>query len=106
LLIAIVQTLVTAYSKNFREAQTWLGLIQLIPMIPSILLTILPFKPQLWAFAIPLLGQQLAFMRLLRGESVTWLQGGMCTVATLLSVVALFYVVKRIYASERLAISP
>jgi sodium transport system permease protein len=106
LLIAIVQTLVTAYSKNFREAQTWLGLIQLIPMIPSILLTILPFKPQLWTFAIPLLGQQLAFMRLLRGESVTWLQGGMCTVATLLSVVALFYVAKRIYASERLAISP
>jgi sodium transport system permease protein len=106
LLIAIVQTLVTAYSKNFREAQTWLGLLQLIPMIPSILLTILPFKPQLWAYAVPLLGQQLAFTRLLRGESVTLLQSSLCTSATLLSVVGLFYIVRRIYASERLAISP
>jgi len=101
-----VQTLVTAYSKNFREAQTWLGLLQLIPMIPSILLTILPFKPQLWAFAVPLLGQQLAFTRLLRGESVTLLQSSLCTSATLLTVVGLFYIVRRIYASERLAISP
>ena len=106
LLIAIVQTLVTAFSKNFREAQTWLGLIQFIPLIPSILLMILPFKPPLWAYAIPLLGQQLAFMRLLRGEPVTFLQGGLCTIATLASVIVLFYFAKRIYASERLAISP
>ncbi len=106
LLIAIVQTLVTSFSKNFREAQTWLGLIQLIPLIPSILLMILPFKPQLWEFAIPLVGQQLAFMRLLRGEPVTLLQNGLCTITTLLSVAVLFYFAKRIYASERLAISP
>lgn len=106
LLIALVQTMVTAYSKNFREAQTWLGLLQLIPMIPSIVLTILPFKPQLWAYAVPLVGQQLTFMRLLRGEPVTLLQNGLCTIATLISVVVLFYFAKRIYSSERLAISP
>ena len=68
LLISILQTLVTAFSKNFREAQTYLGLIQLVPMIPSLVLAILPFKPQSWAYAIPLLGQQLIFMRLLRAE--------------------------------------
>jgi len=106
LLISIVQTVVTANSKNFREAQTWLGLLQLVPSIPSIILAILPFKPSLWAYAIPLVGQQLTFMRLLRGEPVTWLQNGLCTVATLISVVLLFYFAKRIYASERLAISP
>ncbi len=106
LLISIVQTLVTAFSKNFREAQTYLGLIQLVPMIPSLVLTILPFKPQLWAFAIPLLGQQLAFMRLLRGEAVSTLQMSMCTFATLIFAAMLFYFAKRVYASERLAISP
>ncbi|HVY21919.1 MAG TPA: ABC transporter permease [Steroidobacteraceae bacterium] len=105
LLISIVQTLVTAFSKNFREAQTYLGLIQLVPMIPSLVLTILPFKPQLWAYAIPLLGQQLIFMRLLRAETISLVQSGLCTVTTLACVVGLYYFAKRIYASERLAIS-
>jgi len=106
LLISIIQTVVTAYSKNFREAQTWLGLLQLVPSIPSIVLAILPFKPLLWAYSIPLVGQQLIFMRLLRGEPVTWLQSGLCTISTLITVVLVFYFAKRIYASERLAISP
>ena len=106
MLIAIVQTMVTAYSRSFREAQTYLGLIQLVPMIPSLVFSILPFKPQLWMYAIPLLGQQFSFLRMLRGEPVTALQSGICTVATLASVMVLFYFAQRIYSSERLAISP
>src|SRR6185437_9035674 len=70
LLIAIVQILVTAFARSAREAQTHLALVQLIPIVPSVALSLMPVKFALWMYAVPLLGQQLIILRLLRGESV------------------------------------
>ena len=105
LLIAILQTLVAAMARSFREAQTHLGILQLIPIIPSALLAFLPFKQQLWMYAVPLLSQQLAILRLLRGEPVTWLQAALSIVTTLIAAAVAFHVARRLYGSERLAVS-
>jgi sodium transport system permease protein len=104
-LLSILQTLVAAFAKTFREAQTHLGLLQLLPMVPSILLVVAPFKTQLWMFAVPLLGQQLTIMRLMRGEIVSALQVAVCVACTLLAAGMAFAIAQRIYATERLAIS-
>ena len=103
--IALLQTLVAAFARSYREAQTHLGLLQLIPMIPSALLSFLPFKQQLWMFAVPLVSQQLTILRLLRGERITLLQGTLSVATTLLVVALVFHVARRIYDSERLAVS-
>jgi sodium transport system permease protein len=105
LLLAVLQTLVAAFAKSFREAQTYLSLMQLVPMVPSMLLVLMPFKQQLWMYAVPLLGQQLTIMRLLRGEPVTLPQSALCFAATLLAAWLLYQLARRSYDSERLAIS-
>jgi len=105
LLIALLQTLVAAFARSYREAQTHLGLLQIIPMIPSALLSFLPFKQQLWMYAVPLLSQQLAIMRLLRGERVSLPQGALSVATTLLVVLVVFQLARRIYEGERLAVS-
>jgi sodium transport system permease protein len=105
ILLSILQTLVAAYSKNFREAQTALGLLQLLPMIPSIALVIAPIKVVTWMYAVPLLGQQLTIMRMLRGEAVTPQQQLLCVVCTLAAAGLVWLVAKRVYGSERLAVS-
>ena len=105
LLAAILQMLVTAFARSFREAQTWLGLLQLVPAIPLIIVTVLQVKPQLWMYAIPLLGQELAAMQWLRGAQVTPLASMLCVASTLMTVALLFSIVSRIYESERLAIA-
>ena len=61
---------VAAFAKNFREAQTYLGILQILPLIPSMMLTLMPFKPQLWMYGVPLVGQQLVIAQLLRAEAV------------------------------------
>ncbi len=104
-LIAILQMLVTAYARTFREAQTWLGLLQLVPIIPMMLVMVLQLKPELWMYGIPLLGQELAAMQLLRGVSVTGTESGLCALSTLVAVALVFTIARRVYASERLAIS-
>lgn len=105
LLLCIGQILIAAFARSVREAQTYLGLAQLVPIIPSIVLSILPVKAKLWMFAVPLLGQQLSIMRLLRAEPVPLLALGLSAVATLLAALLVFLVTRRVYESERLAIS-
>ena len=105
LLVTILQTLVSAFAKSYREAQTLLGLLQLIPVIPSILLTVLPIKPQLWMYAVPLLGQQLAIMQLLRGESVQPSEMSVSLIVTAIAAVFAFLYTAKVYRAERLGVS-
>jgi sodium transport system permease protein len=105
MLIAVLQVLVTAFARSFREAQTWLGLLQLVPILPLLLITFLELKPQLWMYWVPLLGQEMAALQLLRGAYVSWVEAGACLLSTLTSVALAFSLVQRVYASERLAIA-
>lgn len=105
LLLCIGQILIAAFARSVREAQTYLGLAQLVPLIPSIVLSVLPVKAQLWMYAVPLLGQQLAIMRLLRAEPVPAIALALSALVTLLAAAALFALTRRIYNTERLAIA-
>ncbi|HEX4376497.1 MAG TPA: hypothetical protein VHZ99_05045, partial [Steroidobacteraceae bacterium] len=105
LLIVVSQMLLSAFAKTYREAQTYLGLLQLLPVIPSVLLSIMPIAPTLWLYALPLIGQQLAIMQILRGEPLQALALVLCTVTTLLALVAVFWSARRVYESERLAVN-
>jgi sodium transport system permease protein len=105
LLLTCLQTLVSAFAKSYREALTYLSLLMLIPVLPSLLLVVIPVKGQTWMYAVPLLGQQLGIMRLLRGEMPSALDITVCLLGSLLAAVIAFAVALRIYGSERLAVS-
>ena len=105
LLLCIGQILIAAFARSVREAQTYLGLAQLVPIIPSIILSVLPVKAKLWMYAVPLLGQQLSIMRLLRAEPVPLLAVALSAVVTLLAALLVFLVTRRVYESERLAVA-
>ena len=105
LLIVVAQILVTAFARSTREAQTYLGLLQLLPIIPSVVLSLLPIHSRLWMYAVPLLGQQLSIMQLLRGEALAPGPTVLSALATLLLAAAAFWAARRNYETERLAIS-
>jgi sodium transport system permease protein len=105
LLIAAAQILGAAFAKSVREAQTLLGLLQLLPTIPSILLSTLPLKLQLWMFAVPVLSQQLAIMQFLRGEELTAWSWTLSIATTLLLSMLVLWGAKHSYESERLAVA-
>jgi sodium transport system permease protein len=99
------QMLVAAFAMSYREAHTYVGLLQLLPLIASIALSVLPVTPPLWMYALPLIGQQLTMLRLLRGELVTVLPLALRTLATVITTLGAFLVAKRIYESERLGVN-
>jgi sodium transport system permease protein len=104
-LIASVQTLVAAFAKSYREAQTYVSLLMLVPIVPVLLLSFLPYKAQLWMYAVPLMGQQIVIARLVRGDPVTGAALLVCVIGTAVVAALACVVTARIYRSERLAIS-
>jgi sodium transport system permease protein len=104
-MLAALQTLVAAFAKSYREAQTYLGLLNLVPIIPTLLLTILPIKTQTWMYAVPLLGQQVTILRLMRGDPVADSALLLCFACTTVAALLAALVTAKIYHSERLAIS-
>lgn len=68
LLAAAAQLLIATFARSFKEAQTYLSLLMLVPMIPGMVMSIKPIHSALWMMPIPLLGQQVLLMDVLRGE--------------------------------------
>jgi sodium transport system permease protein len=98
-------TFIASGAKSVKEAQSFLSVLMLVPMLPSILLLIHPVKNQLWMFAVPFLSQNQMIVKVVRGEAIAsaeWLVylGAGFGIAALL-----WYAAVRRYRQERLAIS-
>jgi sodium transport system permease protein len=63
-------TMLAAFAKSYREAQSYVGLMVLVPMIPSLIFMSNPIKPDTMLMAIPLFSQNLLIGEIVRGESV------------------------------------
>jgi sodium transport system permease protein len=105
LLMAALQTLVAAFSKSYREAQTYLGILMIVPALPSVLLSVMPVKTVPWMYAVPLLSQQVGVTELLMGGSMTAAQVVTCLLCGFAIAALVLAITARVYGSERLAIS-
>jgi len=102
---AVLETLVAAFAKSYREAQTYLGFLMIVPIIPSALMAVLPVKAAHWMYAVPLLGQQLGISDLLGGKAVAGSDIGLALVCGFAAAAVLGVITAWVYRSERLAIS-
>lgn len=69
-LASTLQMIVATSSKSYKEAQTQVSLLMMLPMIPGMIQAFVPFKPAAWMFTLPTLGEQILTTRLLRGDSI------------------------------------
>jgi len=69
-LAAAMLTTLAALAKSLREAQSYMGLVFLIPMIPSLIFMVNPMKPETWMMTVPMFSQNLLIGEFVRGESV------------------------------------
>ena len=92
-LAAALLTMLATFAKSFREAQSYMGLVIMIPMIPSILFMANPVKPETWMMSIPMFSQNLLIGEFVRGEVVPnlWLAmslGGTLAIGLVLAAFA------------------
>lgn len=102
---AALQVSMAAFSKSFREAQTYITYLMILPAIPAMLNMINPINPEPWMYAVPFIGQQFLIDQTLRGDPLNMLHIGLSVGISfaLAALIGLF--AARLYHRESLAIS-
>jgi sodium transport system permease protein len=98
-------TLISASVKSVKEAQSYMSILMLAPMVPTIILMVNPVKNQLWMFTVPFLAQNQMIMKVLRQEVSSALEWATYFGAGLGLGLLLWLVAARLYHREKLAIS-
>lgn len=98
-------TLLAATTKSMKEAQSYMALLMLLPMLPTLVLMVSPVKNQLWMSAVPLLAQNQLILKVVRGEVVSGAEWAITLGAGVLLAGLVWLIAARLYHREQLAIS-
>ena len=99
---AALMTIVAAFTRSYREAQTYVGLVLLVPTLPLIFASTLGLRPTAWLMMVPSLSQHFLVTGLLRAEPVSALYAALSVSVSLLLGVAAAYAAGRLYHREAL----
>lgn len=105
LLGSAVLTALSATAKSYKEAQSYMTLLMLVPMLPSIILMVSPVKTQLWMLAVPFLSQNQLITKIARAETIDPLQWAVALAAAFAVALVVWFIAARMYHREQLAIS-
>ena len=100
-----LQMIIATFTRNFKEAQAYLGILPLIPALPGMFLMFVPVKPTLWMMLIPTFGQQLLVVQFMRGEAVSALNVVVSAAVTIALGLLLTLAAIKLYQREQIVIN-
>jgi len=95
-----LMTVVASFTRSYREAQTWLGFVLMLPTLPLVFLGLTSLKPTAALMAVPSLSQHFLITSLLRNDPVLPLHVVISAAASLALGIALAWVAGRLYRRE------
>jgi sodium transport system permease protein len=98
-------TFIAAGAKSVKEAQSYMGVLILLPMIPTLILMVSPVKNQPWMFAVPFLAQNQMLLKVIRSETIEPLTWAVYLAAGFGLAAVLWFAATRRYHQEKLAVS-
>jgi sodium transport system permease protein len=99
---AALMTIVAAYTRSYREAQTYTSLLMIVPVLPLVYSGTMGLRPNAALMLIPSMGQHFLIIGLLRAEPLPPLYVALSVGATLLIGAILAFIAGRLYDRERL----
>ena len=96
------QLVIAAVTRSLKEAQTYLGLLPLVPAIAGMLLVFAPVELHSVLAAIPTFGQTVLMGQVIRSENLSWALIGISAFATLAVTLILLALAFRLYEREQI----
>jgi sodium transport system permease protein len=100
LLAAALLTLVASFTRTYREAQTYVSIMMLVPTFPIVFAFIYGVRPTALLTAVPSLGQHLLMMDLIKGEGIDPLYIAISWITTLTLAALMAWFSYRFYRRE------
>jgi len=95
-------TIISAFAKSYREAQTYVQLMITIPTMPLIFAGMMGLQPKLGLMFVPFLSQHLLMTSVVRAEEILPLHMLVSVASTLVFGALLAYIAGRLYRREAL----
>ncbi len=102
LLGAAVMTMVASFTKSYKEAQTWLSVVLLLPTLPILIVSLLTLRPKLEYMFVPSLSQHLLLIDMVKNEPIDSLHVAISVTSTLAIGALLTWLCARLYRREGL----
>lgn len=93
-------TVVASFTRSYREAQTYLGIVLIAPTLPLAFVSIIGLKPSLALMAVPSLSQHFLMTTLLRNEPIGVAGLALSIASSLALGLALAWLAARLYRRE------
>ncbi len=100
LLASALQMLVATFARTFKEAQTYLSLVSVVPIAPALYLMLDPQPTAAWMMALPALGQVAAMNDVLGGNALDPIHVAIVWGTSLAYLAAALYAVSRLLRRE------
>ncbi len=100
-----VQTYLATFARSFKEAQSYMGILIMVPMLPGILSSVYPISSQPWMYPIPVLGQHVLAADVLGGKPTPVWAFLMAGVAAVLVAMLLLQLTTRMLQREKIIFS-
>ncbi|HET7569985.1 MAG TPA: ABC transporter permease [Gammaproteobacteria bacterium] len=97
-------TVIAAFSRSFKEAQAWMSVALIVPVLPLIFVAVHPVHSQWWMMLIPSLSQDLLIMTVMKGNPIDGGFFALSIVSTLVVAGVLAAYAMRLYRRERLLV--
>src|SRR3546814_2453424 len=63
-------TFIAAGTKSVKEAQSYMSMLMLLPIVPTVILMVSPIRTQLWQYTVPFLAQNQMLLKVIRSETI------------------------------------
>jgi len=97
-----LQMLIATFARSFKEAQTYLGLLNLFPMVPAMFLMLGPPPDSWWMLPVPTMAQLGVVVRVLRGDVVPAWQLAVIALSSLAYSAVCVALLERLLSRERI----
>lgn len=99
---AALMTLVAAFTRSYREAQTYVGLVLVVPTLPLVFAAALQLQPRAALMAVPSLGQHFIILSLIRMQPLPAAYVALSVCSSLALGALLVFAAGRLYRREAL----
>lgn len=104
LLSTAIQTYLSTFARSFKEAQTYMGYLIMVPTLPGLLSSVYPIASQPWMYPIPILGQHLLATDTLGGKTPAPVMFALAALAAVALAAVLIGFTTRMLRNERVVL--
>ena len=99
---ASLQILLGLFAKSFKDAQSYIGILVILPMVPVIIRQFMPFVTEPWMAGIPIFAQSVLMMDVLAGSGYSFLSLGVALISGFVASAVLCLVAALLLTTERM----